>query len=351
MKANETGQALPAVAPASKATAWLLRSARLLIIASAAYLTAGSVLPQGESAGAAALMLPPLLSSILHRLGLFNVAHSPIAGAMIIAGVLCAASCAVLHAFGDASRPSSPATEEQAAAARSANSGKSCTNIFLKLLAGKNSLGRILVHGGLFIIVTGTWAGSIAGFTGYLTLFKGESATTVNLTAPPWSRELDFPVRLDDTTIYYAGAGEITNMLSDITIGVGEKEKSFILRPNHPARYGGMRFYQSNAGHAPEARISIVTGAEERKITVRAGSEIDLPGSKRTVQVLAVETNLLNLGPAVEIGMETPDGPVRFYLFQRINELASELPDLVDKMPRFNPRMLDPHSITVTAVD
>jgi len=100
--------------------------------------------------------------------------------------------------------------------------------------------------------------------------------------------------------------------------------------------FNGLRFYQATYGVSEDSRAYLRyehTGRESREIPALRGETFDLPDQKAKATVLRVEENIMQLGPAVKLRIETDKNKVEFWVFQHIKEIADVNPGLFPQCP------------------
>jgi cytochrome c biogenesis protein len=115
---------------------------------------------------------------------------------------------------------------------------------------------------------------------------------------------------------------------------------------NHPVTFAGIRFYQANYGMIPSGDpIMVVTEGDKKikDVKVAIGMEFDLPGKKAKAQMIRVEENLMGMGPAVKLNIQSPAGQVQIWIFQAIEQINQANPGLIEQVPLFNPGLFKPY--------
>jgi cytochrome c biogenesis protein len=215
--------------------------------------------------------------------------------------------------------------------------------------------GVYLIHVSILIILAGMIIGFLFGFEAYIELAEGESVDTVQLKGGKGLRKLDFTVRCDRFTIDYYKDGTPKLYQSDLAFVKNDSvlHQSPVL-VNHPVSFAGIRFYQANYGKIPsgEAVIMLQKGREKAQvIRVSVGKEFDLPGKEGKATVIRMEENLMRMGPAVKINIATAPGNVQFWVFQNIEKIAEENPELLDHVPMFNPGAFAPYVFSLAMMN
>ena len=226
---------------------------------------------------------------------------------------------------------------------------------FLTAEKGRFSyFGVYLIHVSILIIITGMIIGFLFGFEAYVELAEGESVDTVQLKGGKGMKKLDFAVRCDRFTIDYYKDGTPKLYQSDLAFLKNDStmHQSHVL-VNHPATFDGIWFYQANYGKVPsgEAVIMLHKGREKAQaIKVSVGKMFDLPGEEGKATVIRMETNLMQMGPAVKINIAADTGNVQFWVFQNIEQIEEENPGLTDHVPLFNPGVFAPYVFSLAMI-
>ena len=212
---------------------------------------------------------------------------------------------------------------------------------------GKYSLfGVYIVHLGVLIIIAGAVIGSIFGFDADINLSEGQESNIVQLAKGEGTRQLDFSVRCDKFIVDFYHTGAPKTYRSDLSfIKNGQVIHQGSVLVNHPISFEGLRFYQSSYGLSEESKAALtykVAGQESPEILITRGETFDLPGQKAKAIVLRVEENMMELGPAVKLNIETDKGNIQFWIFQHIEDIKDTNPGLFSAVPLFNPGLFNP---------
>ena len=128
---------------------------------------------------------------------------------------------------------------------------------------------------------------------------------------------------------------------SDLTFLKGEKVLSRTpVLVNHPVSFGGYRFYQASYGTIPGGGATLALRRNGRalgSVDVGVAASFALPGGEGRVEVQRIEENLMHLGPAVKLLIRTPDGERPLWVFQYLETILKEQPNLFQMMPMLNP--------------
>jgi cytochrome c biogenesis protein len=212
---------------------------------------------------------------------------------------------------------------------------------------GRFSLwGVYIVHLSILIMIAGAIIGSIFGLEADINIKEGETVNVANLTKGNGLYNLDFSVRCDKFTVEFYKDGSPKTYRSDLSfIKNGQVERQGTLLVNHPFTFDKFRFYQSSYSVAPEIK-AIVTytnaGKKSGSMTLAAGDTFDLPESKARGFVLRVEENIMRIGPAIKLKIISQKRDIQFWVFQQLDQIVAMNPNLLTKMPMFNPGLSQP---------
>jgi len=189
--------------------------------------------------------------------------------------------------------------------------------------------------------------GFFLGFDAYVEIPEGASIDKVQLKGRTGLKKLDFTIRCDRFSIDYYEDGTPKVYRSDLTFTRNDKviHQGPVL-VNHPATVEGIRFYQANFGSAPsgEAVIGIRKGyGKMRAISAHAGEEFNLPGNDGKAKILRMEENLMGMGPAVKIDIQSAKGNFQFWVFENIEQIKEANPGITEHVPMFNPGVFAPY--------
>jgi cytochrome c biogenesis protein len=216
-------------------------------------------------------------------------------------------------------------------------------------------LGVYAVHLGVLLIVAGGVAGSLFGFDAYVHIGEGETATTADLMGGKGQHNLGFGIRCDRFLIETYENGMPKTYQSDLTfLKNGRPALQGALLVNHPLTFEGIRFYQSSYGQSADgkARLSYSRkGGDRKDEAVTLGESFILPNGEGTVQVLRVEENMMQMGPAVKLGVRSGRGAVQFWVFQEIERIREGNPGLFEQVPLFNPGLFAPYVFSLRGID
>ncbi len=216
-------------------------------------------------------------------------------------------------------------------------------------------LGVYAVHLGVLLIVAGGVAGSLFGFDAYVHIGEGETAVSADLAGGKGQHKLGFGIRCDRFLIETYENGMPKTYRSDLTfLKGGQPAFQGALLVNHPLTFEGIRFYQSSYGQSADgkARLSFSRkGGDRKDLAVTLGESFDLPEGDGTVQVLRVEENMMQMGPAMKIGVRSDRGAVQFWVFQEIEKIREGNPGLFEQVPLFNPGLFSPYVFSLQGIE
>lgn len=221
---------------------------------------------------------------------------------------------------------------------------------------GRFSLfGVYMAHLGVLVIIAGAVVGSIWGFQAEIRLSEGQESNVVQLAKSGAEHQLDFDVRCEKFVVEFYDTGAPKTYRSDLSFSrEGRVVHQGSVSVNHPLSFNGLRFYQANYGVSEDSRAYLRyenTDRENREISVSPGEIFDLPDQKAKATVLRVEEDIMQLGPAVKLRIETDKGKVEFWVFQHIKEIAEVNPGLFSAVPVFNPGLFQPLVFSLQRVE
>lgn len=217
------------------------------------------------------------------------------------------------------------------------------------------NFGVYVVHASVLLLVIGAVVGSLFGIDAYVNIKEGETVNAVDLREGKGRQPLPFDVRCDRFTIELYDNGAPKTYQSDL---IFSKENQVIhkgpLRVNHPITIEGYRFYQAGYGQAREGTASLVLlkdGQPAAEHPVAAGDVFDLPGGEGKAEVLRVEENLMQMGPAVKLVIRAPQGETVFWVFQQIERIREMNPGILEQVPLFNPSLFKPYEAVLKKME
>ncbi|HUT71311.1 MAG TPA: cytochrome c biogenesis protein ResB [Desulfatiglandales bacterium] len=212
-----------------------------------------------------------------------------------------------------------------------------------------------VIHVSILVVIAGALIGSQWGFKAFVNIAEGESTDRVYVERQSGLKKLDFTVRCDKFSIAYYENGMPREYRSDLSF---LKEDTVILqgplRVNHPITVNGIRFYQANYGAIPGGKVHITITKANRPqthMTVYLKDSFSLHGDAAKVTVERIEENLMSMGPAVLLTVHSPDATLQFWVFKGIEKMKRAIPDLLDKVPKFNPGRYKPYYFELNGIE
>ena len=221
---------------------------------------------------------------------------------------------------------------------------------------GRFSLfGVYIVHLSILVMIAGAIIGSIFGLTADINIKEGESVNVASLAQGNGIHKLDFSVRCDKFIVEFYEDGTPKTYRSDLSfIKNGQVERRGTLLVNHPITFDKFRFYQSSYGSLPDV-MAIITyttaGKKGGSLALTAGDTFDLPDSQARVSVLRIEENIMQMGPAVKLRIVSPKKDVQLWVFQQIDRIIAENPQLLTEVPMFNPGLFPPFVFSIDRIE
>lgn len=362
------------------------RLAIILISLLAFFALLGTLIPQREAAQELALRLPPALFSFLDKIQIFDLYSSVwfflLSALLAVNIVVCSLerfSMAwrrfrlrpalnqenVFKAVPPENRLQCAGDVQQAARTveallkkkygkteRADESGK----VFFSVTKGRFSLFSVyIIHLSILFFIGGAVISSVFGVEGYLNLAEGETADTISLRGKDKTMALPFSVRCDKFSLERYENGMPRTFQSDLTFlkenSVWRAEKLLV---NHPLEMEGFRFYQASYGFAPGGKATLSLRREDgtlETMNVAQSYLFELPGQEGNFQVLRVEQNLMEMGPAVKIAVRSEKGETFFWVFQHIDEILKMNPDIFEQVPVFNPSLFRPYTFILLGLE
>ena len=207
--------------------------------------------------------------------------------------------------------------------------------------------GVYIIHVSVLVLMAGVIVGFLFGFEGSVEIPEGETTAVVALKGGRGVKNLDFAVRCDKFFIDFYENGMPKTYRSDLSfLRDNRVVQSSPVLVNHPVAFAGMRFYQSNYGVVPSGDpvLAVMEGDKKVKdVKVAIGMEFDLPGKKAKARMIRVEEDLMGMGPAVKLSIQSDAGNVQFWVFQAIDQIRQANPGLLQQVPLFNPGLFAPY--------
>jgi cytochrome c biogenesis protein len=228
--------------------------------------------------------------------------------------------------------------------------------VFLCAQKGRSSLfGVYIVHLSFLVLIIGAVIGSVFGVEGYVNIREGEAVNAIQLRNGSQSLPLPFSVRCDKFTLELYDGGAPKSYRSDLTfLKNNQGVHSGKLLVNHPIAFDGFRFYQSSYGAAPGGKATLAllrSGGRRDIMNVGEGYTFELPGKEGEFQVLRVEKNLMNMGPAIKVAVRSKKETVTFWVFQHLEKINAMNPDIIKQVPMFNPGLFQPYTFALLGLE
>ena len=229
------------------------------------------------------------------------------------------------------------------------------TTFFYGEKGAYSNFGVYIIHLSILIFITGAIIGSLLGFEAFVNIPEGESTNTVHLGRQKGVKKLDFTVRCDKFTISFYDNGMPKEYRSNLSF---LKDNNVILQGpllvNHPITFNGIRFYQASYGSTPGGQAHITVNRENKEettIKVKQKDSFYLKETNAKVKILRIEKNLMSMGPAVLINIQSPEGNMRFWVFKHIEKIRERIPGLFKKVPKFNPGRYKPYYFELNRIE
>jgi len=181
------------------------------------------------------------------------------------------------------------------------------------------SLGAVIVHISILMIIVGGLISSLFGYSGDMIIIEGGSSREVFLDRKHMV-VLDFSVELNRFTFNRYEDGTPREYRSDITIVDGTARTDASLTVNHPAEHEGVRFYQTSFGKEMDyATIEILSREGKSVFSGNAywSIPVAVPGRDMTFTIVRNSPEFMDLGPAVQLLIT--DGKEKYDLWTFIN--------------------------------
>lgn len=228
--------------------------------------------------------------------------------------------------------------------------------IFLCAQKGRFSLfGVYIVHLSILLLIAGAVVGAFFGVEAYVNIAEGEAVSSVHLRGNDQTLALPFSVRCDKFTVEFYESGMPKTYQSDLSfIKDNRVIHSGKLRVNHPITFEGYNFYQSSYDKAAggKATIALVRDGGRRDVmNVAKGYDFDLPGGEGTFHVLRVEADLMKMGPAIKVAVDSKGIQTAFWVFQQIDKIRAANPGMISQMPILNPGSFRPYTFVLMGME
>jgi cytochrome c biogenesis protein len=215
--------------------------------------------------------------------------------------------------------------------------------------------GVYITHASILIVIAGAILGSLLGFEAFVNLAEGESTNTVYLARQKGVKKLDFTVRCDAFSVSYYDNGMPKEYRSNLSFFKGPHViYQGPLLVNHPIKVNGIMFYQASYGTIPGDQVYLTLMKDNDKIVTRKvtrNNPFYLKENHTKIEVVRIEENFMSMGPAVLIDIKSPEGTTRFWVFKYIEKIKERFPGLLEKFPKFNPRLFKPYHFALDKIE
>ena len=212
-----------------------------------------------------------------------------------------------------------------------------------------------VVHLSVQLLILGALMGAYWGWEGYVNIGEGEKADAIDLKGGKGTKALPFTIRCDKFMVAFYENGAPKTYRSDLTfLKDGKTLFQGPLLVNQPISLEGIRVYQASYGSSPDGRASLAFsrgGKEGKIIKVGPGESFSLPEKEGTVQIVRLEENLMQMGPAVKIMVRSGQREVSFWIFQHIDKIREMNPGVTEQVPMFNPAMFKPYLFVLKGIE
>jgi cytochrome c biogenesis protein len=229
------------------------------------------------------------------------------------------------------------------------------TTFFYGEKGAYSHFGVYIIHASILIVIAGAVIGSLLGFEAFVNIAEGESANMVSLTRQKGTKELDFAVRCDAFSIAYYENGMPKEYRSQLSF---LKDNEIVyqgpLLVNHPITFDGIRFYQASYGTIPggQAYLTIQKGdGRKTTIPVKLRDSFYLKEHDARVTIERIEENLMSMGPAVLLSIQSAQGHMSLWIFKEIERITEGIPGLLKRVPKFNPRLFRPYYFKLNEIE
>jgi cytochrome c biogenesis protein len=143
------------------------------------------------------------------------------------------------------------------------------------------SIGLIILHGGIILILLGAGIYSFLGETARLSLLEGDTADIGKMV----ETKEPFSLKLNDFTIAFNDDGSAAQYYSRLEIiEAGKAIHRQIISVNHPLAHSGIKAYQSSYGYLADTLVE-EGNSNSKAVLAQDGDFITFNSTKRTVRV------------------------------------------------------------------
>ena len=209
--------------------------------------------------------------------------------------------------------------------------------------------GPMIVHISILVTLAGAALGTL-GFRASIEIPGGSASDEIRLDNGMFAH-LPFKVRCDKFSLEYYENGMPKEYRSDISFILGERVvmKTPVM-VNHPVSYRGILFFQSGFNRSKQATIEVSTGSNIHEALAGENTVFILDDPRYRVHVVRMVENVMGMGPAAQLVVETPQGQKHLWIFQEIDRMRDRYPGLTERIPEFNPSLISPYTFALEKV-
>jgi len=207
----------------------------------------------------------------------------------------------------------------------------------------------VILHMSILVILAGAALGAL-GFRAYVEIPEGGTTDEIRLDNGMFAH-LPFKVRCDKFSLEYYENGMPKEYRSDISFIIDERVvmKTPVM-VNHPVSYRGTLFFQSGFNGSKQATIEVRTGSDVHKAVAGEGTVFILDDPRYRVHVVRMVENVMGMGPAAQLVVETPQGQKHLWIFGEIDRMRDRYSGLTERIPEFNPSLISPYTFALEKV-
>ncbi len=140
-------------------------------------------------------------------------------------------------------------------------------------------IGVYVVHLSIILLLVGAVIGSIWGFKGRVSIPEGNTTDVVELKQGEHQHlTLDFSIRCNSFDVSFYDTGAPEEFKSNVTLlEKGNEVLTTDILVNHPLRYKGISFYQSNYGTASAKNVTVAVTSRESGMVYQKHLEFNKP--------------------------------------------------------------------------
>jgi cytochrome c biogenesis protein len=203
----------------------------------------------------------------------------------------------------------------------------------------------VLAHGGILVVLLGAALGAF-GFRGFMEIPEG-SETDVVMLAQGGEMHLPFAVRCEKFTVEHYPNGMPREYRSELVFSkTGKAPSEQALMVNHPLRFGGVLFSQSGYNPVLKARLGVRKGDTLYHALAEEKTYFVLEEDRYQVNIVRLLPDVMHLGPAAELVVETPQGQKHLWVFKEFERFKARYPGASERMAVFDPSSAAPYTFT-----